>query len=404
MAAAYSINTAQKRDGRERTERRLILSSSLESERISAGPILVPGAGGNLWIESSCDSAEAPTVLIVDHEDLNGAVLHALLTADGYRVITTRLAGEALTALEQAPIDLVIAESGLPGGACFELCRAIRANQRMALTPVILLSSTYSVEREIAFMGAGADAFLGGPLHPELLRARVRSVVRHKAVVDRMEGSEAILMSLAQAVEHRDNITGGHCDRLAALAVALGMAMDLPPDHLLALHRGGYLHDIGKIGIPDSILFKNGPLSEEEWHVMRTHTTKGEDICRPMKCLRPVLPIIRSHHERWDGSGYPDGLRGEGIPLLARVLHMVDIYDALTSARSYKPAIISSDALRIMQEETDQGWHDPEIMRLFLRFRHEEIRRAAYDCGEQWQDVEVMKQSLKNLQDILRRG
>jgi putative two-component system response regulator len=253
-------------------------------------------------------------------------------------------------------------------------------------------------------MESGADGYLGGPLHPELFRMRVRSMLRHKAIVDRMEESETILMALAQAVEHRDNITARHCDRLAALCVAVGMGLQLPAHQLLALHRGGYLHDIGKIGIPDSILFKKGSLTEAEWAIMRTHSIKGEEICRPMKCLRSVLPIIRSHHERWDGSGYPDGLKGEEIPLLARILQLVDIYDALTSPRSYKAALIPSDALRIMQEETDRGWHDPELMRFFLGFRHEEIRHAAGIYGDQWQDVEVMKESLAQLNAALIRG
>src|SRR5439155_19112175 len=158
----------------------------------------------------------------------------------------------------------------------------------------------------------------------------------------------------------------------------------LPHDHLQALHRGGYLHDIGKIGMPDSILFKKGPLDADEWRIMRTHTLKGEEICRPMKCLTPVLPIIRSHHERWNGSGYPDGLAGERIPLLARVLQFADIYDALTSKRCYKEAMKPGPALRLLQQETDRGWHDPELMRIFRRLKHESLRAAAERNAAQW--------------------
>src|SRR5262249_36003722 len=191
--------------------------------------------------------------------------------------------------------------------------------------------------------------------------ARVRSMLRHKAVVDRLEESETILLALAQAVELRDSSLAGHCDRLAALSVTMGMAMDLPSSHLLALHRGGYLHDIGKIGMPDALLFKAGPLDEAEWKLMRTHTIKGEAICRPMKSLSAVLPIIRNHHERWDGSGYPDGLAGKKIPLLARVLQMADVYEALTAKRSYKAALSPADALSVMQEETGRGWYGAEL-------------------------------------------
>ena len=164
------------------------------------------------------------------------------------------------------------------------------------------------------------------------------------------------------------------------------------------------MHDIGKIGMPDAILFKQGPLSDSEWRTMRTHTLKGEEICRPMKCLAPVLPIIRNHHERWDGTGYPDGLSGHRIPLLARVLQFADIYDALTSARPYKLAMNAMEALRVMQEETDRGWHDPELMRLFLRLQHEAVKEASAKNSEQWHNVEVMRQSLDNLSLALRRA
>lgn len=192
--------------------------------------------------------------------------------------------------------------------------------------------------------------------------------------------TEGILFALAQAVEQRDRHTAGHCERLALIAVALGVAMRLDRARVLALYRGGFLHDIGKVGIPDSILFKPGKLTAEEWVVMRSHTTRGEEICRHMRSLRPVLPLIRHHHERWDGSGYPDGLRGEQIPLEARVLQMADIYDALTSPRPYKPAFTPQKALRIITEETEKGWRDPEIVKLFFRVHRDVI--APQNCLE----------------------
>jgi putative two-component system response regulator len=184
--------------------------------------------------------------------------------------------------------------------------------------------------------------------------------------------AEEILFSLAVAVEQRDRHTALHCERLAWIGVALGIAMGLARSSLAALYRGAYLHDIGKVGIPDSILFKPGKLTAEEWVVMRSHAARGEEICRPMKSLAPVLPIIRHHHERWDGSGYPDGLRGEQIPLLARVLQIADIYDSLTSPRPYKPAFSDAQSLSIIEQETGQGWRDPEIVQLFLRL-HKEV-------------------------------
>ncbi|HEY2019261.1 MAG TPA: HD domain-containing phosphohydrolase [Bryobacteraceae bacterium] len=188
--------------------------------------------------------------------------------------------------------------------------------------------------------------------------------------------SEEILFSLALAVEQRDHHTAAHCGRLAWISVGMGIAMGLARSSLSALYRGGYLHDVGKVGIPDSILFKPGGLTPDEWVVMRSHAPRGEEICRPMKALAPVLPIIRHHHERWDGSGYPDGLCGEQIPLLARILQIADIYDSLTSPRPYKPAFSDEKALSIIAEETERGWRDPAIVELFMRLHKERIFRA----------------------------
>jgi len=209
--------------------------------------------------------------------------------------------------------------------------------------------------------------------------------------------TEEILFGLAVAVEQRDRHTAGHCERLAWVAVAMGVAMGLARASLLALYRGGYLHDVGKVGIPDSILFKPGKLTAEEWIVMRSHSARGEEICRPMKSLAPVLPIIRHHHERWDGSGYPDGLRGDQIPMLARVMQIADIYDALTSPRPYKPAFSDARALQIIEEETQCGWRDPELVQLFLRLHKDVISRMEGPLGG-------MQASLSNLLQMVAQG
>jgi putative two-component system response regulator len=209
-----------------------------------------------------------------------------------------------------------------------------------------------------------------------------------------VQESEAVVLALAQAVELRDRTTSGHCERLALYSVALGMALELTHDELRSLYRGSYLHDLGKVALPDNILFKAGMLTDEEWEAVRLHPAAGESICRRLQSFEPVLPIIRSHHERWDGSGYPDGLSGARIPLLARVLQMADIYDALTSQRPYKPAYQPEKALGIMQEETDRGWRDPELMELFLRLHH----RVIAELAEAARDGVSMEQSLSELQ------
>lgn len=234
------------------------------------------------------------------------------------------------------------------------------------------------------------------PWH-DLLKPGPASADQHDAGVDddsAISDTEAILFALGQAVEQRDNHTAGHCERLAFVSVAMGIAMGLDRASLLALYRGGYLHDVGKVGIPDSILFKPGKLNAQEWVVMRSHTTRGAEICRHLKSLEPVLPMIRHHHERWDGTGYPDGLRGEQIPMLARVLQIADIYDALVNPRPYKPAYSPAKALRTIQHETEHGWRDPEIVNLFFALHDGVISKVAEFTAGSDRSLEAMRSAL----------
>jgi putative two-component system response regulator len=210
--------------------------------------------------------------------------------------------------------------------------------------------------------------------------------------------TEMIFFALAQAVEQRDLHTSTHCERLSFISVAMGTISGLKQDDLLILYRGGFMHDIGKIGIPDSILFKPGKLTPEEWEIMRTHTTRGVEICRHLKSLAAVVPVIRHHHERWDGSGYPDGLAGEQIPLLARLLQIGDIYDALTTSRPYKEAISPAKALRLIKEETRRGWRDPRIVDLFLKLQKDVLSKTEqFKLGSD-RSLEAMRTALAQLQ------
>jgi len=215
------------------------------------------------------------------------------------------------------------------------------------------------------------------------------------------EETEAILFALARAVEQRDQATWGHCERLALISVTMGVAMGMDRDSLIALYRGGYLHDLGKVGIPDSILCKPGKLTSEEWVIMQTHSARGEEICRHMKSLEPVLPIIRHHHERWDGTGYPDGLKGEQIPLLARVVQIADIYDALTTRRSYKEALGEEKALEILCQEAQRGWRDPQLTALFLDLHHTVISRVTRYSEFCDSGLDRKRSSLLNLNQFL---
>jgi putative two-component system response regulator len=215
-----------------------------------------------------------------------------------------------------------------------------------------------------------------------------------------IDETEGLLFALAQAVEQRDHFMAGHCERLAFMSVAMGVVMRLERTSLLALYRGGYLHDVGKLGIPDSILFKPGALTAPQWAIMRTHPARGEEICRHLNSLRPVLPVIRHHHERFNGSGYPDGLQGTQIPLLARVLQIADIYDALTSPRSYKRAYSPAEALETIREETGRGWRDPLIVKLFLRLHTHVFSKDTCPAAETGHSLEALRASLATLQEF----
>ncbi len=304
----------------------------------------------------------AATILIVDSEEINRRLLKAIFKTTPYKFLEAHRASEATAILQSEKIDLVILDLMLPEMSGPELCRWMKARRSTQLVPVLMITNLQGVENEIVGISSGADEFLIKPLHPAVVRTRVRAMLRNKSLIDSLEEAETILLALAQTVEHRDQHTGKHCQRLAVASVMLGEALGLASQDLTALYRGGYLHDIGKIAIPDSILFKQGGSAPMNGKSCGAIPRAAKRFAVPMRSLAPVLPIIRSHHERWDGSGYPDGLAGEDIPLLARILQVADIYDALTTERPYKPALTPEEAFAVMEEEVRRGWRDPELV------------------------------------------
>ncbi|MBV6432126.1 MAG: putative cyclic di-GMP phosphodiesterase [Bryobacteraceae bacterium] len=348
------------------------------------------------------ESGRSPTILVVDNSDVSRRLLRAMLRTEPYHIVEAGRASEAVIEIETQPVDLIILDLMLPETNGVDFCRWLKSNRKTQFVPVLIITSVQGVENEIMGLSAGADEFLLKPLSPALVRTRIQSLLRHKAAVDSLEEAETILFALAQAIEQRDKNTGDHCQRIATYSVALGMALGLSRPELVALYRGGYLHDIGKIAVPDHILFKRGQLTEEEWVVMRSHTTKGEEICRPMKSLGTVLPIIRNHHERWDGTGYPDCLRGEQIPLLARILQIADVYDALTSERSYKRAFPHAEAMQMIQEESTRGWRDPALVALFEELcSRASVAKPSLPPPPEWPDASPMQISLHNMSRAL---
>jgi len=247
----------------------------------------------------------------------------------------------------------------------FEVCEQIKDNPDTYLIPVILITALSDKQDRIEGIKVGADDFLSRPVDRTELLARVRSLLKLKLRTDELERAESVLFTMARSIEGKDPYTHGHCERLAEYSARLGAHLGFSADQITALRRAGVVHDVGKITVPDAILLKPGRLTPDEWTIIREHSVVGERICAPLKSFRFVLPIIRHHHEKLDGSGYPDGLRGDAIPVTARVLQIVDIYDALTTDRPYKHAFSITDALQTMKQEVAKGWWDPHIFEYF---------------------------------------
>jgi putative two-component system response regulator len=305
------------------------------------------------------------TILVADDQAPNRELLEELLTTQGFTVITASNGAEALDQLRQSSVDLVILDVMMPHMNGFEVCREIKANPDTYLIPVVLVTALSDKQDRIEGLRANADDFLTRPVDRVELLARVQSLIKLKQRTDELERAESVLFALARSIEGKDPYTGGHCERLAEYSASLGQHLGLTDEQITALRRAGVVHDIGKIAVPDSIILKPASLTPDEWKLMREHPVVGERICAPLKSFRLVLPIIRHHHEKFDGSGYPDGLRGENIPVTARVLQIVDVYDALTTVRPYKPAFSITDALQTMKLEVAKGWWDAQIFDQF---------------------------------------
>jgi putative two-component system response regulator len=301
-------------------------------------------------------------VLVVDDLEANIALVGRVLTAEGFEMCSTLRADDAMDAVRREQPDVILMDVRMPGTSGFELCRALKRNAATRLIPIVLMTATTDREDRLQAIEAGADEFVAKPLNVEELRARLRSLIRLKRFTDDLESAEQVIVSLALTIEARDVYTDGHCQRLAHYGTALGATLGLTPDDLTALQRGAYLHDVGKIGIPDAILLKPGTLTAEEFSEMKKHPLIGARLCGELRSLARVRPIVRWHHERLDGSGYPDGLKGDAIPLLAQITGAVDVYDALTTRRPYRAALSQADACALLREEVARGWRRRDLV------------------------------------------
>jgi len=307
----------------------------------------------------------AGTILIVDDQPVDRNLLEEVLQTEGYATATADDGQMALDSFTRLRPDLVLVDAMMPHMNGYEVCKRLKHDPKTRLTPVVMVTSMSDTKDRVRSLKAGADDILAKPVDRAELLARVRSLLNQKAYTDELERAESVLCALALSIEGKDPYTEGHCERLSHYSVQLGKRMGQPEDMLIALRRGGIVHDIGKVAVPDAVLLKPGRLTPQEMDVIRQHPVVGERICAPLNSFRMVLPIIRHHHEKLDGTGYPDGLKAEQIPLGARILTIVDVFDALTTERPYKTAMAREEALQVMEDEVRRGWWDPEIFKLF---------------------------------------
>jgi len=307
-------------------------------------------------------------VLVVDDNPLNVDLVADNLEHEGYTVERALSGEEALSKIAKQPFDLVLLDVMMPGLSGYDVCERLKNDEKTHFLPVVMITALDQREDKIRGIAAGADDFLHKPFDRDELLIRVKSCIRIKRLTDDLETAESILVALSNAIDAKDAYTEGHTGRVAHYSVEVGKRLGLPVEALRRLRLGGVLHDIGKIGVPEAILNKPGPLTAEEYAVMKKHPEIGERICRPLKSLQDVLPIVRGHHERPDGSGYPDGLRGEQIPLEARIVCLADIYDALATTRSYKRAYSRERCVEILREDAAKNLLDARVVKAFIDY------------------------------------
>jgi putative two-component system response regulator len=306
-----------------------------------------------------------PIVLVVDDSAANRELIKACLQGVECEVRTAEDGQDALAAVQASPPDLVLLDVQMPGMNGYEVCERIKAGEKGSLLPVVMITALDRTADRVRALASGADDYMSKPVDRIELVARVRSALRLKRVYNSLNSAEKVIYALAAAVEAKDPFTEAHTERVADSARRLGLRMGLPEDEVEALYRGGIIHDIGKIGVPDHILLKPGELDAEERIRMHLHPIIGEKIVAPLESGSDLLPMIRHHHEHYDGSGYPDRLAGESIPLLARIVSVCDAYDALTNDRPYRRRQTQEQAVSILRSGAGRQW-DPRVVSLLM--------------------------------------
>ncbi|HEV2009805.1 MAG TPA: HD domain-containing phosphohydrolase [Candidatus Limnocylindria bacterium] len=318
----------------------------------------------------------APVVLVVDDVAANRELLEGHLAALGYDVREAADGQAALDAIDAAEPDLVLLDIEMPKVNGLEVCRRIKAHPIRRLVPVVLITARSDRATRLAGLQAGADDFLAKPFDSQELLVRTKVLLRDRSLNVKLDAAENVLLAMARAVEARDLYTVHHAERVGTYASQIAKAHGFDAEDIDIVYRGGVLHDLGKIGIRDAILLKPGPLTPEEFTVMKGHSVEGERICGPLRSTEHYVPIVRHHHERWDGTGYPDGLSGDSIPSGARIVAVADAWDAMVTDRPYRAGLPHVEALRRLREGAGTQW-DERFVRHFVRLVEERALEAA---------------------------
>lgn len=307
-----------------------------------------------------------PTILIVDDIPSHLELMEALLGREFFDFLTASNGTEALQVIEESSPDLAIIDVMMPGMDGYELCKRLKTMAGSKFFPVIMVTALNELEDKIKGLEAGADDFFSRPFHSVELLTKVRSLLRLRELQKELDHSEDIIITLAIAIEAKDPYTKGHSERVAKFSSSFARFIGLSENEQNLINKAGVIHDIGKIGIREGILQKSGSLSEDDLQLIRQHPVIGENICKPLSSLQAVLPAIRHHHERWDGRGYPDRLKGNEIPFMARILGIADGFDAIVSERPYRKGTTTEMALRKIEVEGVEGQWDPELLQKFI--------------------------------------
>ncbi|MBI3015705.1 MAG: response regulator [Candidatus Tectomicrobia bacterium] len=322
---------------------------------------------------SNKDQNHNSTILVVDDVGPNLELLEAHLISEGYRVETATNGKQALEVVEKSPPDLILLDIQMPGMDGYQVCEKLKGEDHTRLIPIVMITALRELEDKIKAIDAGADDFISKPFNKLEVLARVRSLLKVKYLNEQLDTAENVIFALAQAIESKDKYTENHIERVSQYSMELARSLDLSATDIDAVYKGGQLHDIGKIVLDDSIINKPGRLTREEFELVKQHPLVGYKICHPLKSVRYALPVIRWHHEKLDGSGYPDGLKGDELPIAARIMAVVDVYDALTTKRSYKEAFPPQEGFRILEEEAAKGWWDGDLVRRFKEIRLKKV-------------------------------